>query len=74
MSCSEQRHEEVLLLQPQFLALRGFVVRIEHLGHVLGDNLLVHRAVVVAAVEHREVERLRRLGLPQPQRVRVLVR
>ena len=33
--------EEVLLLQPQLLALDRLVVRIEHLGDVLRDDLLV---------------------------------
>ena len=70
MSCSEQRHEEVLLLEPQFLAARLLVVRIENLGEVLAGHLLVDRAVVVAAIERAEVERLGRLGLPQPQCVR----
>ena len=69
MSCSEQRHEEVLLLEPQLLAPRLLVVRIQHLGEVLAGHLLVDRAVVVAAIEGAEVEGLGRLGLPQAQRV-----
>ena len=67
------RDEEVLLLEPELLALQGLVVRIEHLGQVFRDDLPVHGAVVVAAVEHREVERFRRLGAPQAQRVRGVV-
>ena len=42
--------EEVLLLEPQLLALDLLVVRIEHLGDVLRGHLLVHRAVIVAAL------------------------
>jgi hypothetical protein len=33
--------EEVLLLEPQLLALDLLVVRVEHLGEVLGRDLLV---------------------------------
>ena len=64
------RHEEVLLLEPQLLAARLLVVRVEDLGEIFAGHLLVDRAVVVAAIEGAEVEGLGRLGLPQPQRVR----
>ena len=37
--------EEVLLLQPQLLALQLVVVRIQHLAEVLRRDLAVHRAV-----------------------------
>ena len=63
-------HEEVLLLEAQLLAARLLVVGIQNLGEVLAGHLLVDRAVVVAAIERAEVEGLRRLGLPQAQRVR----
>jgi len=63
-------HEEVLLFEAQLLAPRLLVVRVQHLGQVLAGHLLIDRAVVVAAVECAEVEGLRRLGLPQAQRVR----
>ena len=66
-------HEEELLLEAQLLALDRLVVGVEHLGDVLGDDLPVHRAVVVAAVEHGEVEGFRRFGAPQPERVRRVV-
>ncbi|MNM92764.1 hypothetical protein D3C81_1051080 [compost metagenome] len=62
-------HEEVLLLQPQLLALLGFVIGVEHLGKVLRRHFLVHRAQVIAPVEGVEVERLGGLRAPQPQRV-----
>lgn len=45
------RHEEVLLLEAQFLALLRFVIGVKHLGQVLRGHLLAHRAQVVAAVE-----------------------
>ena len=61
--------EEELLRQPQPLAGLGLVVRVQHLGDGLGHHLLVHRAVVVAEVERVEVERLGRLGPPEPQQV-----
>ena len=63
------RDEEVLLLEPQFLALDGLVVGIENLGEILRDDLLVHRAVVVATIEHLEIERLGRFRAPQSKRV-----
>ena len=62
--------EEILLLEAQLLAAQLLVVRVEDLAEVLRRDLLVHRAVVVAAVEDREIERLGRLRAPQPQRVR----
>ena len=45
------------------------VVRIEHLRDRLRLHLVLDRAVVVAVVERREVERLDGLGFPQAQRV-----
>ena len=62
-------HEEILLRQAQPLADRRFVVGIEHLGHRFRDQFFVHRLVVIADVERLEVERLDRLGTPQPQRI-----
>ena len=61
--------EEVLLLEPQLLALQGFVVGVEDFGDVLQHRLAVDRAEVVAVVEAVEVEGFRRLGAPQPQGV-----
>ena len=58
------RNEEVLLLETQFLAAQLLVVRVEHLAQVLGGDLLVHRPVIVAAVEYGEIERLGRLSTP----------
>ena len=67
------RHEEVLLGQPQFLALDVLVIRVEHLRQVLRHHLLADRALIVAAVELGKVEGFRRFRLPQPQRVRGVV-
>ncbi len=64
------RDEEVLLRQAQLLALQLLVVRIQHLAEIFRRDLLHHCAVVVAAIEDGEVERFRRLGLPQSQRIR----
>ncbi len=61
--------EEVLLLQAQLLALHRLVVRVEDFAQVLGDHLLIDRAVVVAAVEDLEVEGFGGFCFPQPQRV-----
>ena len=62
--------EEVLLLETQLLAAQLFVIRIEHLAQVLRGDFLIHGAVIVAAVEGGEVERLGRLRAPQAQGVR----
>ena len=61
--------EEVLLLQPQLLALRRRVVGVEHLGDVLGEDLRAGGLGVVAGVEGLQVEGLVGLGAPQPQGV-----
>jgi len=62
-------HEEKLLLEPQLLALEVLVVRVQYLGDVLGDYLVLDGAVVVAVIECVEIERLDGLGLPQAQAV-----
>jgi hypothetical protein len=61
------RHEEVLLFEPQLLALLSCVVRVEHLGDILHFDLLFDRARVVALVEQIEIEVARRARGPQPQ-------
>ena len=66
------RHEEVLLLEPQLLAGRARVVRVEHLGQILAADLLIHRAPVLADLERVEVELLVGRGAPQPQEARGL--
>ena len=63
------RHEEILLFEPQFLAAQLVIVRIEHLAQVLGRHSLVDGAVVVAAVENRDIEGLGGFGAPQSQGV-----
>ncbi len=63
------RDEEVLLLQPQLLALRGGILRVQHLGDVLRERLRAHGLLVVAGVEDAQIERVRRLRAPQPERV-----
>jgi len=62
-------HEEVLLLEPQLLALQRVVVGVEHLGDALGLRLALHRATVVAVVEHLKVELFGRPCRPEAQRV-----
>ena len=69
MSCSEQETKKYCCARRSRLPDLGLVVGIEHLGDGLRDDLLVHRPVVVAGVEGLEVERLDRLGPPQPQHV-----
>ena len=61
--------EEVLLAQPQLLALQDVVVGVEHLRQVLRQHLPFDRLDVGAAVEVVEVERVRGLRLPEAQRV-----
>jgi hypothetical protein len=48
--------EEVLLLEAQRLPLVALIVRVEHLGDVLGVDLLLDGAAVVALVEELQVE------------------
>ena len=64
--------EEILLLQPQGLALGVVVVGVEDLGDDLGHGLLLHRLQVLAPVEEGEVHRVGAVGLPQPQHVALL--
>ena len=67
--------EEILLLEPKFFALDRLVVGIENLGEILRDDFFVHCAIVVATVEHLEIERLWRFSAPQAKcigRVRVV--
>ncbi len=61
--------EEVLLLEAQRLALLALIVGVEHLGDVLGVDLLLDGAAVVALVEELQVEVARRARRPQAQRV-----
>ena len=61
--------EEVLLLQPQLLALRRGVLGVEHLGDVLREGLRADGLLVVAGVEDPQVERVGGDRPPQPQRV-----
>ena len=58
--------EEVLLAQPQDLALGMVVVGVEDLGDQLGRSALADGGVVVAGVEAAHVK-AGRLGLPQTQ-------
>src|SRR5271154_3895880 len=61
--------EKILLLEAKPFAAQLFVVGIQDLGDVLGGDLLLDRAVVVAAVEGLEVERFVRFSSPQAQQV-----
>ena len=61
--------EEELLLEAQGLALEDLIVRVEDLGDVLRMHLVLDGAVVIAVVEGGEIERLDRLGLPEPEMV-----
>ena len=64
-------HEEVLLLQPEFLALRRGILRVQDLADVLGEGLRPHRLQIVAGVEHLQVEGLGGARAPQPEAVHV---
>ncbi len=58
--------EEILLAQPQLLAVLGAVLGVQHAGDVLGMVLFLHGAHVVAAVEGLEVDGLAGPRGPQP--------
>ena len=62
--------EEVLLLEPQRLALLALVVGVEDLGDVLGVDLLLDGAPEVPFVEELQVEVARGARRPEAQRVR----
>ena len=59
--------QEVLLRQPQRLALAVVVRRIQHLRDDLGHGLLLHRPHIFALVEQRHIHAGRGRA-PQPQR------
>jgi hypothetical protein len=61
--------EEVLLLEPQLLALKDVVSGVEHPGDVLGAGLGLDGPFIVAAIEVAQIELVRGLGRPQAQRV-----
>ena len=64
--------EEILLLEPQGLALVVVVLGVEHLGDDLGHGLLLHRLQILAGGEELHIHRVGALGVPQPQDVGVL--
>ena len=69
--------EEVLLLEPQFLAEHRAVARIQHLRQVFRLGLVLDRENVIALVEQPQVEVARGLRRPQPHvvdRVRAVAR
>ncbi len=57
--------EEVLLLETKLLAVDIFVVGVEDLGDIFGEDFGSDGTLVVAAVEATEVEGLGGLGLPE---------
>ena len=64
-----RRREEVFLAQPQLLARRIGVGRVEDAGEGLGLVALAQRADVVAGIEGVEQDRVDRVGRPEPQGV-----
>ena len=64
--------EEVLLLEPQGLALPVVVGGVELFGNDLGVGLPLHGLKVFPPVEEVQVHRLGALGLPQPQDIALL--
>ena len=64
-------NEEILLFEPQDLALSDFVVGVQHLGDVFGLDLVADGPVIIALVERGEIERVD--GLRAPNRMRLQV-
>ena len=62
-------HEEILLLQPQGLALVVVVLGVEHLGDGLGHGPLLGGLEVLALGEELHVHGLGAAGVPQAQGV-----
>ena len=69
MSWSEQETKKYCCSSRSRFPFERLVIRVEDLRQVLGDRPSARPRVVVADVEGGEVERLGRLGLPQPQHV-----
>ena len=65
-------HKEILLLQPQGLALIVVVLGVEDLGNGLGHGLLLHGLQVLAGGKQGHVHRGGALGVPKAQGVGVL--
>ena len=65
-------HEEVLLLQPQGLALVVIVLGIQHLGDHVGHGPFLAGAEVLTLREQLHVDGLGGLGVPQPQGVHMV--
>ena len=60
-------NKEILLLQPQLLPLRGFIIRIENFGDVFCHYLVVDGTVVVTHVKLLKVEGFRCFRFPKAQ-------
>ncbi len=67
-----RRGEEILLPEAKFLASGGCVARIEHLRDRLSAHRIRQGADEITGVESVELERIRRTGRPQAERVHVL--
>ena len=61
--------EEIMLLQPQLLALQMVILGIEHLADNGGQLLFLHGLGIIAAVEGGKIQRLGGMGAPHAQRV-----
>ncbi len=59
--------EKILLLEPQLLALRRRIIRIQHARQVLCVHLFPHRAGIVAGIESVDVKRGDGAAGPEPQ-------
>ena len=66
------RNEEILLLQPQGLALIVVVLRIQHFGDDVRHGPLLPGPQVLPLAEQLHVDGLGTLGVPQPQGVHLL--
>ena len=66
------RNEEILLLQPQGLALIVVVLRIQHLGDDVRHGPFLPGPQVLPLAEQLHVDGLGTLGVPQPQGVHLL--
>lgn len=65
-------NKEVLLLEPQGLALIVVILRVEHLGNGLSHGLFFGGLEVLAAREQGHIHRLGGAGIPQAQSIDVL--
>ena len=63
------RHEKILLFEPEFLAGKRKIVRVQDLGDIFAAVLVLNGLDIIAAVKVLKIEIAGRFCRPEPQRV-----